>query len=127
MRGKLSFPSSGWFRALAQQLEADPEFLQLARWTDARIGFSVTGEPTIVLTLVAGRIVSVEEGEGLRGVDYSLEGPGEGWEIFFEERGTLPLATNQLHGKLRLCGNLVMAAGDNWTLANICRRFRRVT
>lgn len=127
MPDALSFPSLAWFRALAQQLEADSQFRQLARWTDARIGFSVTGEPTIVLTLVAGRIVSVEEGEGLRGVDYCLEGPSEGWNVFFEERGTLPLATNQLHGKLRVRGNIVLAAGDNWTLANICRRFRSVT
>jgi hypothetical protein len=126
MSDEVSFPSLAWFRALAQQLEADSQFKHLARWTDARIGFSVMEKPTIVLTLVAGRIVSVEEGMGLKGVDYCLEGPREGWNVFFEERGSLPLATNQLYGKLRISGNIVLAAGDSLTLDNICRRFRSV-
>jgi hypothetical protein len=121
------FPSLGWFRLLADQLNAEPDFRQLARWTSARIGFAVGGHPTIVLTLVGGVVVAADEGEGLRGVDYALEGPREGWDILFEERGFLPLATNQMHGTLRLRGNLVLAAGDNWTLSNIVRRFRAIS
>ncbi len=119
------FPSSAWFSTLRDRLNADVEFRQLARWTSARIGFSVTGHASIVLTLVRGEVVRVDEGEGLLGVDYALEGPADGWDVLFSERGNLPLATNQLHGKLRLRGNLVAAAGDNWTLANLVRRFKR--
>jgi hypothetical protein len=119
-----TFPSPEWFRALADRLNADPDFRHLARWTSARVGFAVAGRPTVVLTLVAGFVTSVEDGEGLTGVDYALEGPPEGWGVLFEERGCLPLAINPMHGRLRLRGNLVLAAGDNWTLANIVRRFR---
>lgn len=122
-----TFPSLEWFRALAERLNADPHFRQLARWTSARMGFAVAGRPTVVLTLAAGFVTSVEEGEGLMGVDYALEGPPDGWGVLFEERGCLPLAINPMHGRLRLRGNLVLAAGDNWTLANIVRRFRAVS
>ena len=122
----VAFPSLAWFRALADRLDADPGFRELARWTTARIGFGVAGHPTMVLTLVGGGVIAVEQGEGLRGTDYALDGPRDGWDVFFEERGCLPLATNQLHGKLRLRGNLVLAAGDMWTLSNIVRRFRAV-
>ena len=121
-----AFPSLTWFHALADRLNADSAFRELARWTNARIGFGVAGHPTIVLTLLGGVVIAAEEGEGLRGVDYALDGPRDGWDILFEERGVLPLATNQLHGKLRLRGNLVLAAGDTWTLSNIVRRFRAV-
>lgn len=121
------FPSIEWFRTLAERLKADDEFRQLARWTSARVGFSVAGHPTIVLTLASGVVLAAEEGEGVTGVDYALEGPPEGWDVFFAERGCLPLAINPMHGKLRLRGNLVLAAGDNWTLANIVRRFRSVS
>jgi hypothetical protein len=122
-----TFPSIEWFRSLAERLNADDEFRQLARWTTARIGFSVAGHPTVVLALVSGRVLTTEEGEGVAGVDYALEGPPEGWDVFFAERGCLPFAINPMHGKLRLRGNLVLAAGDNWTLANIVRRFRSVS
>jgi len=121
-----AFPSLAWFRALADRLNADPGFRELARWTTARIGFSVAGHPTAVLTLVGGHVIAVEQGEGLRGTDYALDGPRDGWDVLFEERGCLPLATNQLHGTLRLRGDLVLAAGDMWTLSNIVRRFRAV-
>jgi hypothetical protein len=121
------FPSLQWFRVLADRLNAEADFRDLARWTNARIGFAVGGHPTIVLTLVGGVVVATEEGEGLRGVDYVLEGPRDGWDILFEERGFLPLATNQMHGTLRLRGNLVLAAGDNWALSNIARRFRALS
>ena len=120
------FPSLGWFRTVAEALNTDGEFRQLARWTSARMGFGVEGQALIVLTLTSGAITSVEQGEGLTGVDYALEGPLEGWHVFFRERGCLPHAINPLHGKLRLRGNLVLAAGDNWTLASIVRRFRSV-
>jgi hypothetical protein len=120
------FPSLEWFRALAERLNADDEFRELARWATARVGFSVTGHPTFALSLAAGRVTTVEEGEGLTGVDYAIEGPPEGWDVFFDERGCLPLAINSMHGRLRLRGNLVLAAGDNWTLSNIVRRFRLV-
>jgi hypothetical protein len=121
-----AFPSLAWFRALAERLNADPGFRELAHWTTARIGFGVAGHPTAVLTLVGGHVIAVEQGEGLRGSDYALDGPRDGWDVLFEERGCLPLATNQLHGKLRLRGDLVLAAGDMWTLSNIVRRFRTV-
>lgn len=119
------FPTLAWFRALADQLNADRDYRALARWTDARIGFSVQDEPTVVLTVVAGKIASVDLGEGLHGVDYALSGPQEGWAGLFAERGSLTMATNQLHGRLRITGDLVLAASDRWTLASICRRFRR--
>jgi hypothetical protein len=122
----VAFPSLAWFRALAERLNADPGFRELAHWTTARIGFGVAGHPTTVLTLVGGHVIAVEQGEGLRGTDYALDGPRDGWDVLFEERGCLPLATNQLHGKLRLRGDLVLAAGDMWTLSNIVRRFRAV-
>jgi hypothetical protein len=122
-----TFPSLAWFRVLAERLNADPGFRELAHWTTARIGFSIEGHPTTVLTLVGGQVIAVEQGEGLRGTDYALDGPRDGWDVLFEERGCLPLATNQLHGKLRLRGDLVLAAGDMWTLSNIVRRFRAVT
>lgn len=118
------FPSLAWFRALADRLNVDRDFRGLARWTDARIGFSVQDEPTVVFTVVAGKIASVDVGEGLHGVDYALSGPPEGWAVLFTERGSLTMATNQLHGQLRITGDLVLAAGDRWTLASICRRFR---
>jgi len=120
------FPSIEWFRALAAWLNADDEFRRLARWTSARIGFSVVGHPIDNKTLASGLVLTTEEGEGLIGVDYALEGPPEGWDLLFAERGCLPLAINPMHGKLRVRGNLVLAAGDNWTLANIVRRFRSV-
>ena len=122
----VTFPSPAWFRRLAGLLNADPGFRELARWTTARIGISVAGHPMIVLTLVDGGVIAVEQGEGLRGTDYALDGPPDGWDVLFEERGCLPLATNQLHGKLHLRGDLVLAAGDMWTLSNIVRRFRAV-
>jgi hypothetical protein len=121
-----AFPSLAWFRALAERLNSDSGFRELARWTTARIGFGIAGHPTIVLTVVDGGVIAVEQGEGLRGIDYGLDGPRDGWDVLFEERGCLPLATNQLHGKLRLRGNLVLAAGDMWTLSNVVRRFRAV-
>lgn len=121
------FPSVAWFRVLADRLNSDTDFGQLARWTDARIGFSVHGEPIVVLTVVAGKIVQVEEGEGLRGVDYALDGPAEGWAAFFGERASLTFATNRLYGRLRILGNLALAAGDHWTLASMCRRFKSVS
>ena len=121
------FPTLAWFHMLARTLNADAAFRQLSRWTSARVGFSVDGHPTIVLTFSEGSVVAVEEGEGLRGVDYRIEGPPEGWELLFAERGSLAWATNQRYGKLRVRGDLVLAAGDNWTLANICRRFREVS
>ena len=120
------FPTVAWFQALARLLNSDAAFRQLSRWTSARVGFSVDGHPTIVTTLIDGSVVAVEESEGIRGVDYRIEGPPEGWELLFTERGSLARATNQRYGKLRVRGNLVLAAGDNWTLANICRRFREV-
>lgn len=122
----VAFPSLAWFRALSERLNADPAFRELAHWTTARIGFGVAGHPTAVLTLVGGHVIAVEQGEGLRGTDYGFDGPRDGWDVLFEERGCLPLATNQLHGKLRLRGDLVLAAGDMWTLSNIVRRFRAV-
>jgi hypothetical protein len=125
MMSAATFPSVAWFSALRDRLNSDGDFRHLARWTSARIGFAVTGQLPIVLTIVRGEVVRVDEGEGLLGADYALEGPQDGWDVLFTERGSLPQATNLLHGKLRLRGDLVAAAGDNWTLANLVRRFGR--
>ena len=121
-----AFPSILWFNSLARQVNSDPDYLKAAHTLNARVAFAVGGCETVVLTLLNGKVVGIEKCEGLRGTDYRLEGPEEGWDLFWQERVNFPWATNQMYGKLRIKGNIVMAAGDSWALANLCRRFRQV-
>lgn len=121
----MEFPSVDWFQRLRDNLNADGEFRQRARYLSASFQLGI-GTESFTVDVTRGEIVGIHSGEPLTGGDFAIVGPLEEWRRLLVGEIDLPHATNPVHGKLRIRGNIIAAAGNMWALYGLCQRFASV-
>lgn len=121
----MEFPGIAWFQRLREILNADEEFRRRARHFTATFLLEI-GEAAFTVDVVRGEMVAIHPGRVMTGHDFALAGPLEEWCRLVDGDIDLARATNPFHGRLRITGNVVAAAGNMWALYGLCSRFASV-
>ena len=121
----MTVPTVAWFRKLADELDRDGDYLELAKWLRAAVLVEI-GETAFSLYFHKGRLIDVEEGRALTGSDFTLSGPANEWVALMAGQIDLGRATTPPIGQIRIGGNVVMAAGNLQALSQCCARMSRV-
>jgi hypothetical protein len=114
-------PNAEWFKRLAEHLDGDEDYLEVAKWLRAAVLVEI-GETAFTLYFHKGRLIDVEEGRAITGTDFSLTGPEDEWSALASGQIDYGRATTPPVGHIRIGGNQVLAAGNTQALSQWCAR-----